>query len=118
MKLELDDNIIVLKRYVEQLKFEQMADNDNYKIWTPACISFHITPNDVMTDEIYNIFRNENGKYIIINNSIGGCSMSRRQGPENDIDDLFEILEEVAPLVVRDTLQYHQRGFLKEWWMV
>ena len=95
---KLDSNETIFKRLIEQLKFDRVAEEDWYEKKSPASFSFSIG------DTGYSIFYNDNGKYIIVSNFKGGCSLSRKQSEEMDLDNVFTKFQDKYDDIKRDSM--------------
>ena len=99
---QLDSNETIFKRLIEQLKFNRIAEEEWYKDKTPAVFSFKI---DIHS---YSIYYNDDGKYIIVSNFEGGCSMSRSQSEPMDLDDVFTKFKDEYDKISRDSMSFRE----------
>ena len=100
-EVKLDSINIVFKRHIEKLKFHRIAEKDWHDEYMPSSVTFLLK-----NEQSNGIYYTDEGKYIIVSNFKGGCSMSRKQSKPMDLDELFELMDGMYDDIVRETLTF------------
>ena len=95
---KLTSNEVIFKRLLEQLKFDRVPQEEWYENKYPASFCFSINETN------YSIYYNDDGKYVIISNFNGGCSLSKQTSKPMDLDDVFTKFDTKFDKIIRSSM--------------